>query len=93
MYDVCVPDLIKRLNYDIYTYGDVVRLTQAVRGSKGKRYKFVGAVFESEEDTVPAYLSLIEIGRGHSRSIRPEFVVKDVAASKAAHARSAAGKA
>lgn len=82
-----MAELKKTLHYDKFDYGDIVRLTSAVRGSGGKRFKFVGAVFEGEDSTSPAYFDLIEIGRGQMRAIRPEFVVKDVAASKAAQAR------
>lgn len=87
VYTVCMIETIKRRNYDIFQYGDIVRCTRAVRGSSGKRYKFVGAVFDAQDDSTPLHLELIEIGRGQFRAIRPEYVIKDVAASKAAQAR------
>lgn len=82
-----MTELVKRLEYDDLIYGDIVRCTQAVRGSKGKRYKFTGAVFNPDDDGIPLYLDLIEIGRGQFRTVRPEFVVKEEAASRAAQAR------
>lgn len=77
----------KRLNYESYKYGDIVRLSRGIKGSGGKRFKFVGAFFVNENDKTPEYFELIEIGRGQFRSIRPEFVIKDTAASAEAHAR------
>lgn len=82
-----MSETIKRRNHGIFHYGDIVRCTRAVRGSSGKRYKFTGAVFSLEDDENPLYLDLIEIGRGQFRCVKPEFVIKDVAASKAAQAR------
>lgn len=87
-----MAELTKKLHYENFDYGDIVRLTRAVQGSGGKRYKFVGAVFDPEDDTAPVYLDLIEIGRGQMRAIRPEHVIKDIAASKAAQARIAKQK-
>ncbi len=87
VYTTCMVNPIKRLAYEKFFYGDIVRLTKAVRGSSGKRFKFLGAVFTSEEDETPTHFELVEIQRGHLRSIRPEFVIKDVAPSKAAQAR------
>lgn len=87
VYTTEMADLIKRPHFAPYAYGDIVRLTAAIKGSKGKRYKFVGAVFDPEDSETPLYLDLIEIGRGQMRAIRPEFVVKDIPASKAAQAR------
>ena len=84
-----MAELTKQLHHGIFKYGDVVRLTRAVKGSGGKRYKFVGAVSEDEASD-PLYYELIEMGRGQFRSIRPEYVVKDVKASKDAQARIAA---
>lgn len=78
---------IKRLVYNDMELGDVVRCTEGVRGMKGKRFTFLGAVYESETDEAPAYLELVQIGKGAFRSIRPEFVVKDTKASKTAQAR------
>lgn len=82
---------IKRMEYTELDleYGDIVRCTQGVRGAKGKRFKFVGAVYDPEDDSAPLYLDLIEIGRGQFRAVKPEFVVKEIAASKAARARKA----
>lgn len=81
-----MSDLIKKLNHGDYQYGDVVRLSGLPK-TKGKRYKYVGAVFIDEAADEPEYFELIEIGRGTMRSIRPEYVVKDVKASKAAQDR------
>jgi hypothetical protein len=78
---------ILKLNHGKYQYGDVVRLTRGVPKSGGKRYKFVGAAFDPEDLENPLYLDLIEIGRGQFRCIKPEFVIKDIAASKEAQAR------
>jgi len=82
-----MSETIKLRNYKQFHYGDVVRCTSAVRGSKGKRYKFTGAVFNAEDRDTPLYLDLIEMGRGQFRCVKEEFVVKDVAASKDAQAR------
>lgn len=87
-----MTETIKRLNHDNFQYGDIVRCTRAVKGSSGKRYKFTGAVFSAEDEETPLYLDLIEIGRGQFRCVKPDYVVMDVAATKAARARSA-GKA
>lgn len=78
---------ILRLDYDQFKYGDIVRLTRAVPSSGGKRFKFVGAVFDAENPDTPLYFDLIEIKRGTSRAIRPEHVIKDAQLSKAAQAR------
>lgn len=85
-----MADVIKALNHGDYEYGDVVRLTRAIRSSSGKRFKFVGAFFDPDDLENPAYYELIEIGKGQMRSIRPEHVVKDVAATRDARARIAA---
>lgn len=82
-----MTDQIKTLDYGEFKYGDIVRLTRAIKGSGGKRYKFVGAVFDAADKDEPLYLDLIEIGRGQMRAIRPEYVVKETAASKASQAR------
>jgi hypothetical protein len=82
-----MADVIKKLNYEEFEYGDIVRLTRAVRKSSGKRFKFMGACFEPDDEETPVYFELIEIGRGQMRSIRPEHVIKDVAATKEARAR------
>lgn len=82
-----MADHIKTLDYGDFKYGDIVRLTRAVHGSGGKRYKFVGAVFDADDTENPLYLDLIEIGRGQMRAIRPEYVLKEDAASKASQAR------
>lgn len=82
-----MAELIKKLHYENFNYGDIVRLTQDIKGSSGKRFKFLGAVFASESDETPTHFDLVEIKRGHARAIRPEHVIKDVAASKAAQAR------
>ena len=82
-----MTQIIKKRNYGIFEYGDIVRCTVAVRGSKGKRFKFTGAIFSVDNDENPLYFELIEIGRGQFRSIRPEFVIKDTSASAEAHAR------
>lgn len=82
-----MADVIKARNYGDYEYGDVVRLTRAIRRSSGKRFKFVGACFDADDLETPIYYELIEIGKGQMRSIRPEHVVKDVAATKDARAR------
>jgi hypothetical protein len=87
VYTVHMTELTKRLHYENFQYGDIVRLTRAVAGSSGKRFKFVGAVYDESDDINPVYLDLIEIGRGQMRAIRPEHVIKDVPASKAAQAR------
>lgn len=86
-YTDCMTDMIKRHEYGNLHYGDVVRLTRAVRGTSGKRYRFMGAVFDPEDNTTPVYLDLVEIGRGQMRAIRPEYVIKDVPASKESQAR------
>lgn len=84
-----MPEPIKRLTYENLMLGDIVRCTQAVTGSKGRRYKFLGAVFNSPEDTTPLYLDLADIKSGNVRSVKPEFVVQEVASSKAARGRRA----
>lgn len=89
MYTVDMTDHIKRLTYNDLLLGDIVRCTAAVTGSKGRRYKFLGAVYESEDAEAPLHLELVDIKTGNSRAIRPEFVVKEVASSKAAQARKA----
>lgn len=85
-----MSEVIKALNHDEYEYGDVVRLTRAIRKSSGKRFKFVGACFDPDDLETPVYYELIEIGKGQMRSIRPEHVIKDVAATKDARSRIAA---
>jgi hypothetical protein len=85
-----MPDIVKKLNHDEYEYGDIVRLSRAIRKSSGKRFKFVGACFDPDDLNTPIYFELIEIGRGQMRSIRPEHVIKDVVATKDARARIAA---
>lgn len=87
-----MTQIIKKRNYGIFEYGDIVRCTVAVRGSKGKRFKFTGAIFSVDNDENPLYFELIEIGRGQFRSIKEEFVVKDVAASKKSQAKILAKK-
>lgn len=87
VYTVRMTDLIKRLSWDDLLLGDIVRCTSSVLGSKGRRYKFLGAVFEAEDDTTPLYLELADMRSGNVRSIRPEFVIKQIAPSKAARAR------
>lgn len=82
-----MDNLTKKQDYLEFTHGDIVRLTRAVPGSGGKRFKFLGAVFGEDDPETPLYLDLVEIGRGQMRAIRPEHVVKDVAPSKAAQAR------
>lgn len=87
-----MANLITKMKYEelSLSYGDVVRLTRAIRKSSGKRYKFVGAVYDPTSDhgeDEPIYLDLIEIGKGTMRSIRPEHVIKDVKASKAEQER------
>src|SRR5687768_11032113 len=89
VYTVRMAELIKRLSYNDLLLGDIVRCTSAVIGSSGRRYKFLGAVFEPEDDTTPLYLELADIRNGNVRSVRPEFVVKQAAPSKAARARKA----
>lgn len=85
-----MAEVIKSLNHGDYQYGDVVRVTQAIRNSKGKRFKFVGACFDPDDLETPVYYELIQIDKGQMRSIRPEHVVKDVPATKDARARIAA---
>lgn len=85
-----MADVIKTLNHDEFQYGDVVRLSQAVRNTKGKRFKFVGACFAPEDTDTPLYYELIELRKGQMRSIRPEYVIKDVEATKDARSRIAA---
>lgn len=87
-----MTQIIKKRNYGIFEYGDIVRCTAAVRGSRGKRFKFTGAIFSVDNDENPLYFELIEIGRGQFRSIKEEFVVKDVAASKKSQAKILAKK-
>jgi hypothetical protein len=85
-----MAELIERLNWEKYEYGiTVCRLTRAVKGTTGKRYKFLGAVFDPEDDEKPLYLKLVEIGRGTNRSIRPEFVIRDTATTKAVKGKAA----
>lgn len=88
-------DLIKKLDYEPLDlkHGDVVRLTRAIRKSSGKRYKFMGAIYDSEDESAPLYLDLIEIGRGQMRSIPPQHVIKDAAATKELRSRIAAKQA
>lgn len=63
-------------------YGDIVRLDAVIRGSKGRRYTFLGAVLDASE--TPLHYELAEVtGRG-MRAIRPEFCHKDTKASKLA---------
>jgi hypothetical protein len=87
VYTVRMTDFIKRLSYGDFLLGDICRCTSAVLGSKGRRYKFLGAVFDAEDDTTPLYLELADMRSGNVRSIKPEFVIKQVAPSKAARAR------
>jgi hypothetical protein len=90
VYDEGMTDVVKTLNHDEFEYGDIVRLSQAIRNTKGKRFKFMGACFDADAPDTPLYYELIEIGKGQMRSIRPEHVTKDVAATKDARARIAA---
>lgn len=87
VYNVRMTETIKKRNWGIYHWGDVVRCTSAIKGSKGKRYKFTGAVFSPDDLENPLYLDLIEQGRGQFRCVKPQFVVKDVEKSKEAQAR------
>lgn len=89
VYTVRMTDHVKRLEYDNLIFGDIVRCTQAVPGSKGKRYKFLGAIFGPESNDTPLYLDLVDIKSGNVRSVRPEFVIQEVASSKAARGRRA----
>jgi hypothetical protein len=84
-----MAELVKRPKYDDLLLGDIVRCTQAVKGSSGRRYKFLGAIFDTADDTTPLYLDLADIKNGNVRSVKPEFVVKEVASSKAARGRRA----
>jgi hypothetical protein len=84
-----MAELIKRLQYNDLLFGDIVRCTQAVSGSKGRRYKFLGAIYDEADDTTPLYLDLADIKSGNVRSVRPEYVVQEVASSKAARGRKA----
>lgn len=91
VYTACMADLVKRLKYEDLDLllGDIVRCTSAVTGSRGRRYKFLGAMYDESDDTTPLYLELVDMRSGNLRSVRPEFVVKQVAPSKAARARQA----
>jgi hypothetical protein len=84
-----MADLIKRIQYNDLVLGDIVRCTQAVHGSKGRRYKFLGAIFDASDPDTPLHLEVVDIKSGNVRSVRPEFVVQEVASSKAARARKA----
>lgn len=84
-----MTDFIKRLEYENLLLGDIVRCTQAVPGSKGRRYKFMGAIFDEGDSATPLYLDLVDIKSGNIRSVRPEFVIQEVASSKAARGRKA----
>lgn len=86
-----MAELIKRLAYDKLDLlcGDVVRCTGAVLGSKGRRYKFLGAIFDPEDPTTPLYLELADMRNGNVRSVRPEYVVKDTRVSKAVRGKKA----
>lgn len=82
-----MAELTKVLNHGNLHYGDIVRLTRAIKGSSGKRFKFLGAVLDLEDGETALYYDLVDIKNGHLRAIRPAHVIKEVAASKASQAK------
>lgn len=86
-----VPKLV--VDYLEFQAGDICRLSSAVSGSVGQRYRYKRAIGienpETGEVTID-YIELVEVNSGNSRSIRPEFVILDKRATSAMRKRKVA---